>query len=128
MTDYCNKCERPVGWKPIEQCSARLLTGHPATHDQWASAELSCVYQRHALVDARLGGLLAVVHRDGGHHQQKHGQLKAIENAVALIYKERERLAELERFVEELRALDDRHEYDELRWEATSDLLEGLSR
>jgi hypothetical protein len=35
--------------------------------------------------------LLAVIHRDGGHHREKHG-LKSYEDAVAIVLQLRERL------------------------------------
>lgn len=38
----------------------------------------------------RLGDLLAVIHRDGGHYQEKHGTAKAVEDAIALWHALRE--------------------------------------
>ena len=44
----------------------------------------------------RVGDLLAVIHRDGGHYQIEHGEEKAIEDAKSVVLTDRQRVAFLE--------------------------------
>lgn len=55
-----------------------------------------------AFVEQMLGNLLAVIHRDGGHHQGTVGTPIAVDEAMQAIYALRARLAEAERDAERL--------------------------
>ena len=64
--------------------------GHDAVCPRTTTAQwLIDLRRRLADMEAQLGNLLAVIHRDGGHYAAKHGQARAAQDAEARILAER---------------------------------------
>ncbi|MBW2255340.1 MAG: hypothetical protein JRI25_12170 [Deltaproteobacteria bacterium] len=56
-----------------------------------AKAEVAALHLERDEARRQLAGLLAIIHRDGGHYQGQHGTQKAVLDAVDLVLAERDR-------------------------------------
>lgn len=62
----------------------KLATAGYATADYWMKRYHECADERDAKAKW-LGELLAVIHRDGGHYQDEHGDEKAVRDAHLIV-------------------------------------------
>lgn len=54
----------------------------------------NCLKSENRITEQRLGDLLALIHRDGGHYQARYGTAQACKRAGEIIIEERTRLME----------------------------------
>lgn len=78
---------------------AELLHVYGATFSNLDAANIELAKERETIrqLRAHLGNLLAVIHCDGGHYQNAHGTIKAVDDAIRIVAERNAQLDEYKR-------------------------------